>query len=55
MIKNYLRTAAERFQHSPYVSLIFNLVTNRYKNKILGCNFINKAIKLVLLLQHYKN
>lgn len=24
MIKNYLRTAAERFQHSPYVSFDFS-------------------------------
>jgi len=28
MIKNYLRTAAERFQHSPYVS--YNNFINKY-------------------------
>lgn len=30
MIKNYLRTAAERFQHSPYVSFFYYYIEMRY-------------------------
>lgn len=46
MIKNYLRTAAERFHHSPYVRLIFFFI-NKCKEKeiTINCYFIILAIQ----------